>query len=53
MKQGQIYEAPREKDQIEDYIHSIYPFTPDDDFDLYADGYNNALEMVLDFIDKM
>ena len=50
MKQGEIYEELSEKYQIEDFINSIYPNLWDGE---YADGYNAALEMVLDFIDKM
>lgn len=50
MKQGEIYEEPSEKYQIEEYINSIYPHLYDDD---YADGWNAALEMVLEFINKM
>lgn len=50
MKQGEIYEEPSEKYQIEDYINSIYPNLWDGE---YADGYNAALEMVLQFINEM
>ena len=50
MKQGEIYEEPSEKYQIEDYILSLYPHLFNDD---YADGWNDALRMVLKFIHKM
>lgn len=50
MKQGEIYEEPSEKNQIEDFINSIYPNLWDGE---YADGYNAALEMVLAFINEM
>lgn len=50
MKQGEIYEEPREKDQIEEFINSIYPNLWDNE---YADGYNAALETVLRFINEM
>lgn len=50
MKQGEIYEEPSEKHQIEDFINSIYPNLWNGE---YADGYNAALEAVLQFINEM
>ena len=53
MKQGQIYEAPREKDEIEDYILSLrFQDEPDWNPDYYK-GYNDALTDVLAYISKM
>mgnify|MGYP003295562951 CR=1 FL=1 len=50
MKQGEIYEEQPERYKIEDFINSIYPNLWDGE---YADGYNAALEMVLQFINEM
>ena len=52
MKQGQIYEAPREKDQIEEFILGLYRDVIDE-FDDYTQGWNGALREILEYIDKM
>ena len=52
MKQGEIYEEPSEKYQIEDFILSLHRDTIDE-FDDYTHGWNGALREVLEFISKM
>lgn len=53
MKQGEIYEPPHEKDQIEDYILSLR-FQDELDWNPeYYKGFNEALTEVLNFINKM
>lgn len=49
MKQGEIYEAPSEKYQIEDYVISLNHDVIDD----YTQGWNDALSEILKFINKM
>lgn len=59
MKQGEIYEEPSEKYQIEDYINSLLlqdigrPTHKKVKEYEYYEGYNDALADVLKFINKM
>lgn len=53
MKQGEIYEKPSEKYQIEDYILSLrFQDEPEQNPEYYR-GFNEALTEVLNFINKM
>ncbi len=53
MKQGEIYEEPRDRDKIEDYILSLrFQDEPDWNPDYYK-GYNDALTDVLSYIERM
>lgn len=49
MQQGEIYEAPSEKYTIEDFVINLHRDVIDD----YTQGWNDALNEILEFINKM
>lgn len=50
MTTEQVFEELSDKERIENFIDKIYPHLFGDE---YSDGWNAALEAIMEYIDKM